>query len=220
MGRVRIKICGITNQADACAAAEAGADAIGMIFHPPSNRAVTLEAVRGILEMLPPLVEPVAVVVNQSRQGILELIEALGPMRTIQWHGDELGSFEPIALQAILACPVRNQSDLDRIRACFESWKSWRPAAILIDARVDGQYGGTGNTAPWELLSGSLFQPTPLILAGGLTPENVSEAIRIVKPYGVDVAGGVETSPGRKDRWKMMQFIANVRESEWRDTPV
>jgi phosphoribosylanthranilate isomerase len=132
-------------------------------------------------------------------------------LHEVQWHGDGSapdGDCGPYPL--VVSCRVQGPIDLEAIRAHVARHQF---AAVLIDAHVPGQYGGTGQTAPWHLLAG--FDPgVPVILAGGLTPENVVEAIRIVRPWGVDVAGGVESSPGRKDGKKMRRFVDAVRAAE------
>ena len=137
-------------------------------------------------------------------------------LRTVQWHGNTFPPDEDLApMRLIVAARVRGPECLSGIRAVVaQRREAGVPfAAVLIDAHVPGQFGGTGQTAPWELLVG--FDPgVPIILAGGLTPENVAEAIRIVRPYGVDVAGGVESSPGRKDAAKLRRFVVAVRAAD------
>jgi len=211
---VRIKICGITNVADCREAISLGADAIGLNFYPPSPRYVDSCVVDAIQHEVPPLVEIVGVFVNEPLPQVLRLLERWDRIRTIQWHGEKpgLGAVSPWRL--IPAFPVREAEDLREIIRYLELGRtqSRQPAAVLIDAHVPGQYGGTGRTVPWDLLAD--FRPgIPVILAGGLTPENVAEAIRIVKPYAVDVASGVEQSPGHKDAEKIRRFIHNAREA-------
>lgn len=208
MGRVRIKVCGITRPEDALAAAAAGVDAIGLNFYPSSPRFVRQEAAEAILQVLPPFVDPVALFVQESLETVYFCTWQLRRVRTIQWHGKdpELPSNGSYGL--VPAFGVSESADLDTIRAyvkrCREAGQM--PAAVLVDARVPGLHGGTGRTIPWHLLAG--FDPgVPLILAGGLKPENVAEAIRIVRPYAVDVAGGVESAPGIKDADRMRQFV-------------
>ncbi len=208
----RIKICGITNEADARLAAELGADAIGLNFHPVSPRYVQPDAVEGILRALPPFVEPVGVFVNQPPLQVFETLNRIGGIRTIQWYGDKPELCDAYPFQLIPTFPVRDQDSLRTITGYLDLCRGLNrlPAAIAVDAHAPGQYGGTGRPIPWDLLAG--FQPgVPLILAGGLTPENVAEAIRIVRPYAVDVASGVESAPGRKDAEKMRRFIENAR---------
>jgi phosphoribosylanthranilate isomerase len=219
MTHLRVKICGVTDEAEAIQASELGADAIGLNFYRGSQRYITLEKAESIMRRLPPLVEPVGILVSLDLRPDLNVITKLR-LRTIQLHlADEHSSLvflaSPFGIRLISAFTVGEKDDLvgisDYLEKCHESAKRL-PAAILIDARVPGQIGGTGKTVPWELLAD--FHPeVPLILAGGLTPENVAEAVRIVRPYGVDVASGVEKSPGRKDADKMKRFIENAREA-------
>lgn len=212
MARVRVKICGVTNEADAVAAAEFGADAIGLNFYPPSPRHVEHAAVAGILRALPPFVEPVGVFAKEPITGACELMQRLGRIRVVQWHGDEHELRDVSPIRVISAFQVREQAQLLEIDHYLEACRGLAqlPAAILVDAQAPGQYGGTGRTAPWELLAD--FKPiVPLILAGGLTADNVAEAIRMVRPYAVDVASGIENAPGKKDADKMRRFIDNAR---------
>jgi phosphoribosylanthranilate isomerase len=212
MALPRIKICGITNEADARLAAELGADAIGLNFHAGSPRYVQPDAVESILRALPPLIEPVGVFVNQPLRQVFETLNRIGRIRTIQWYGDKSELCDAYPFQLIPTFPVRDQDSLRTITGYLDLCRGLRklPAAIAVDAHAPGQFGGTGRPIPWGLLAD--FQPgVPLILAGGLTPENVAEAIRLVRPYGVDVASGVEGAPGRKDGEMMRRFIENCR---------
>jgi phosphoribosylanthranilate isomerase len=209
---VRIKICGITNVEDANLAAALGADALGLNFYARSPRVIDRTRAEMILRALPPFVEPVGLFVNEPLQQVFATVNALGRIRCIQWHGDKRELCDPHPFQLISAFPVKDRADLVRIsrflNLCRDVAKL--PTAILVDAAVAGQYGGTGQTAPWDLLAG--FQPgVPLILAGGLTADNVAEAIRLVRPFAVDVASGVETAPGIKDPEKLRRFIGNAR---------
>jgi phosphoribosylanthranilate isomerase len=207
----RIKICGITNETDARLAAELGADAIGLNFHPGSPRYVQPEAVEGILRALPPFLEPVGVFVNQPLVQVFETLNRIGRIRTIQWYGDKPEMCDAYPFQLIPTFPVREEASMRTITGYLDLCRGLNklPAALAVDAHAPGQYGGTGRPIPWDLLAD--FQPgVPLILAGGLTPDNVAEAIRIVRPYAVDVASGVERSAGKKDRDKMRRFIENV----------
>jgi phosphoribosylanthranilate isomerase len=209
---LRIKICGITNAADACQATLLGADAIGLNFYPQSPRCVTVAMAASILRELPLFVDAVGLFVNQPLPRIFETLHPLSRIRTLQWYGDvhEPGDSSPY--QMIASFPVRAEDDLVGIEHYLERCRGAGvlPAAVLTDAHAPGQYGGTGRTAPWSLLAD--FRPgVPVILAGGLTPENVGEAVRTVRPYAVDVASGVEQNPGRKDTEKMRRFIGNAR---------
>ena len=207
---VRIKICGITNPADAQQAAALGADMIGLNFYAKSPRYIDETTVRSILQVLPTSVEPVALFVKEPMTQVERIVASLN-IRTVQMHGDLSETLTP-GPRWIPAFAVRDGASLEKISAYLERLRSTGvvPAAVLVDAHVPGQFGGTGQTAPWHLLAS--FQPgVPVMLAGGLTPDNVAEAIRIVRPYAVDVASGVESSPGKKDADKMRRFIDAVK---------
>lgn len=208
----RIKICGITNLADALLAAELGADAIGLNFYSLSSRYVDPETAGRIAQALPPTVEAVGVFVKERLAEIKRLAVRAGGIQSLQLHGESAEISDPDPFRMVLASPVRDQHSMneivDRLQRCRA--QGWLPAAVLVDAHVPGSYGGTGAKAPWNLLAD--FRPcVPVILAGGLDPDNVAEAIRIVQPYGVDVASGVERSPGKKDTDRMKRFIDNAR---------
>jgi phosphoribosylanthranilate isomerase len=212
VNHLRIKICGITNEADGEQAAFLGADAIGLNFYAPSPRCIDPPTAARILRALPPFVDAVGLFVNQPLREIYPALQLLGRIRTIQWYGEdrEVGDTHPYHL--ISSFSVRDPHQLVEIRHYLDLCQTLGklPTAILVDAHVPGQYGGTGQKAPWHLLAD--FKPdVPLILAGGLTPENVAEAVRIVRPYAVDVASGVEQTPGRKDVEKMRRFIGNAQ---------
>jgi len=217
---MRIKICGVTDVGDALAAVQLGADALGLNFYSPSPRCVQRETAREILAQLPPFVEPVAVLVEPAPSEIEACHLKLG-FRTIQCHAPDLA---PIAqalamiphssMKVIVARGIADREDVRAAQACIRLCKSLGlgPAAVLLDARVAGQHGGTGRSLPWKLIEEVDFG-APVILAGGLTPENVAQAIRVVRPFGVDVASGVESAPGRKDPLKMRAFIDMAREA-------
>jgi phosphoribosylanthranilate isomerase len=212
MGVVRVKICGVTNETDAVQAADFGADAIGLNFYSASPRFVATAVAQRILRVLPPFVEPVALFVNEPLASVYEALKALGPIRTVQWHGDDPQPIGDPLVRFVPAFAVSDRSSVARIdeylARCQECQRL--PAAILVDGHVAGEYGGTGQPAPWQLLAD--YRPlVPLILAGGLTPDNIAQAVRLVRPYAVDVASGVESSPGRKDADKMRRFIDNAR---------
>jgi phosphoribosylanthranilate isomerase len=211
---LRIKICGITNERDAQAAAELGADAIGLNFYSGSPRCITVEMAHSVVGVLPPFVDPVALFVNEPLTTDSEILSAVKEIRVIQWYGAPRKASELPAHRLIAAFPVRDSRQLSYIEAYIEASRGFGrlPSAVLVDAHVPGLHGGTGTTAPWSLLA-EFRPPVPLILAGGLTPENVAEAIRIVRPYAVDVASGVEKSTGVKDSEKMAEFIGNAREA-------
>ena len=197
---VRIKICGITNVQDALAAVEAGADALGFMFFAGSPRAMSAAAVREITRKLPPFVTRVGVFVNAPREEVVRVTGEAG-VNALQFHGDEgpdfCGSF---SLPVMKALRVKDASTVEMIPK-FEG------CAILLDAFVPGQLGGTGAVFNWELAVRAKEYGKPIILAGGLTPENIRDAVAKVGPAGVDVSSGVEASPGRKDAAKVRAFI-------------
>lgn len=203
---VRSKICGITRIEDALLAAEAGADAIGLVFYDKSPRVVDVRQARAILAALPPFVTSVGLFVNASRCFIGEVLDAV-PLDLLQFHGDETPEqCEGHGRPWFKALRVRPGDDLRAETARFSGAR-----AILLDAYVPGVPGGTGERFDWNLIPADLSRP--LILAGGLTPDNVAEAISSVRPYGVDVSGGVEASRGIKDAAKVAAFIQRVREA-------
>lgn len=210
---VRIKICGVTTPGDVQLCADAGADAVGINFHPGSPRYVDPRQAGPLIRAIPPLLSSVGVFVNQSIRQMCALAYQLG-LRAIQHHGEQREIADAFPFAFVPAFRIKDESGLTAIRSYLESCKaaSILPSAILIDGFAEGQLGGTGKTAPWELLAN--FNPgVPLILAGGLTPENVAEGIRMVRPWAVDVASGVESAPGKKDPDKVRRFIASARDA-------
>jgi phosphoribosylanthranilate isomerase len=215
---VFIKICGVTRPADAELCAGLGVDAIGLNFYPQSPRRVDREQARQIVEVLPAEVDPVGVWVAPSAADLDRVSTEVG-LRTAQLHAMDTAGV-PSGLKAtgrrfILAHGVAVPEDLVRLWRLVDLWQQAGlvPAAVLLDARAQGLHGGTGQIAPWNLIAG-WERRLPLILAGGLTPENVAEAIRIVRPFGVDVASGVESAPGIKDGLKLRQFVEQAREAD------
>jgi phosphoribosylanthranilate isomerase len=211
---IRIKICGITEVVDVHEAANLGVDAIGLNFHPGSPRVVTVEKARELLGEMPPFLEAVGVFVKKSVSDLWALTGQLGRIHTIQMHGVPHEMVDAYPYHFVPAFSVRDESDRDSIRRYLDMCKMVKrlPSAILVDGHAPGLHGGTGRKAPWHLLRG--FAPgVPLILAGGLTPDNVAEAVRAVQPWGVDVASGVEASPGQKDSELMRRFINAAREA-------
>lgn len=208
---IRIKICGVTTPDDARFVADAGADAVGLNFYPKSSRFITPTQAAAIIRALPPFTSPVGVFVGMPLRQVCATAFQLG-LRGIQTYDDQPPDEDPFPFAHMPSFRVKDESGLEAIRRFVQTSRSQNrlPAAVLVDSFVEGQIGGSGHRAPWELLAG--FDPgVPLILAGGLTPENVAEAIARIRPWGVDVASGVELSPGRKDHQKIAQFIHAVR---------
>lgn len=201
---IAVKFCGVTTPEDALAAVEAGADFIGLNFSAHSVRRVSFDQARSIAEALPQFRSFTGVFVEQSWDEIeairRELALAHSQTYSTPWTAGHIAAFR-----------VRTSEDIASIHALLAI--SPKPMAVLVDSFVPGAMGGTGHTAPWDLLAGQDFG-VPLILAGGLTPENVGDAIRVVKPWGVDVASGIESAPGRKDSAKMRAFVDAVRSAE------
>lgn len=208
---VRIKICGVTTPEDARHAADAGADAVGLNFYPKSPRFVTPTQAAKLVRALPPFTAPVGVFVGMPLRQVTAVAFQLG-LRGVQTYDENPPDDDPFPFAHVPAFRVKDAAGLDHVRQFVAAATALgrRPAAVLIDSLVEGEMGGTGHRAPWELLVG--FDPgVPLILAGGLTPENVADAITLVRPWGVDVASGVESQPGRKDSGKVAQFVKNAR---------
>ena len=203
MSPTRVKICGVTRLEDALQAARLGADALGFNFWPGSKRFVPPAAARAIVDRLPPFVTPVGVFVNQPEEAIRRAAGESG-VRLLQLHGDE-----PPALCARLPLPVVKAV---RVAAplALDALAAYRVAAFLLDAPSAG-FGGSGAAFDWSLAEG-VAGLGPVILAGGLDPENVAAAVRRVRPYAVDVASGVESAPGVKVVAWMARFIAAARE--------
>lgn len=200
---MRTKICGITRVEDALTAVEAGADALGFVFA-PSPRRLTPAAAAGIVRELPPFVTTVGLVVDEDPRPILDhcLLDVL------QFHGSEPPeSLATCGRRAIKAFRIRSAADLDRLAEYNCA------SALLLDAFVPGIAGGTGKRFPWDLAREAKRFGKPVIVAGGLTPENVGECIRTTQPYGVDVSSGVEAAPGIKDPKRLRAFLAAVREA-------
>lgn len=209
MLRTRVKICGITTIDDALHAVDAGVDAIGLVLYPGSPRYVNLPQAISIVENLPPLVAIVALCVNAERQFVEEICGTLKP-DYLQFHGDESPAYcQQFGHAYIKALRVRPDTNLVQCGLDYAGAK-----ALLLDAYVDGAMGGTGQTFDWGLIP--VEMPKPVILAGGLSPENVRQAIEQVKPYAVDVSGGVERVvnhqliKGSKDPQKMRAFMRGV----------
>ncbi len=199
----KVKICGITNADDALAAVTAGADALGFVFHKASARCVTAEGVRRIIALLPPFVLPMGVFVNEDMKVVRDLMDTCG-LALAQLHGDESAAYcEQLGRPMLKAIRLRDMGS-------FLSLAEYKGRAgvrgFVIDTYSESAYGGTGRTTDWSLAA-EAAKTAAILLAGGLTPENVGEAIVKVRPYGVDVSSGVEASPGKKDHAKVKAFI-------------
>lgn len=202
---VRVKICGVTKLDDARLAAELGAHAIGLNFYPESPRCLSPAAAAELVRRFPPFVTPVGVFVNWADEPVLALSQALG-LCCAQLHGDEPPQVvERLARQL----PVIKALRIGQGNTLPEFSRFRAASAFLLDTAVSGHYGGTGVTGNWHAAR-TAAQTQRIILAGGLTPENVGEAIRIVRPYAVDVTSGVEARPGKKDAGKLRTFFDEV----------
>ncbi len=200
MRKIRTKICGITTPEDALYAAYAGADALGLVFYPQSPRAIDIIKAQKITAALPPFVSVVALFVNESAQNIRRILAEV-PIHLIQFHGDEDDAFcRQFDRPYIKAIRVQTASDIQNAAHRFPNAQ-----ALLFDAYHPSEYGGTGHCFDWTLLAE--YSGKPWVLAGGLTPENVGEAVRITGAESVDVSGGVEASKGKKDAAKVAAFI-------------
>ncbi len=199
----KIKICGITNQIDALHAIDSGADALGFVFYKKSPRHVNPKVVKAIVANLPPFVLPVGVFVNEEAQVVRDIIDECG-LALAQIHGDETADYcESLGRPVIRGIRLR---DRNTFMSMAEYKGRARVRGFVLDAFSENAYGGTGKTADWSLAK-EAAQSFSFLLAGGLTPDNVQEAIQKVQPYGVDVSSGVEARPGKKDPAKIQAFI-------------
>lgn len=204
--RTRVKICGITRVEDARAAAEAGADAIGLVFDPASPRCVSLEQALAIIDSVPPFVTVVGLFVDAPAERVRAVLER-ARLGLLQFHGRETPEqCRDYGRPYVKAVRMREGVDL---RA--EERRYADAVSLVLDTYVSGQSGGSGRAFDWNLIPRDLAKP--VILAGGLTPENVGEAIRRVRPAAVDVSSGVESAKGIKDRDKIVAFVRAVREA-------
>ena len=210
--RIQVKICGITNFADALAAIDCGADALGFNFYPRSKRYVDVEKARDWIEKLPRDIYKVAVLVDPTFEEAIRVSE-FGFIDTLQLHGQESPEFcrrlTERGIRFAKALPVADESSLLNV-------PSYYTRTIVLDTAIGGKFGGTGRTFPWRWARGFVKSHPGFntVLAGGLTPENVGHAITEAQPTGVDVTGGVESSPGCKDRNRLCAFIKAVRSPE------
>src|ERR1035437_7223104 len=205
--KTQVKICSVTNVADALAAAEAGADMIGLMFYERSPRHITLATAVEISRALPPFVLRVGVFVNPAEELVLR---ALGDcnLSLLQFHGDEPSEFcTQFGLMSMKALRVRDAELLKTL-------EYFNTDAFLLDAHSKSGLGGTGKKFNWDLAVEAQKFGKPIFLAGGLTPENVADAVAKVRPFAVDVSGGVESAPGKKDHAKVKAFIQAVRNAD------
>ena len=200
-----VKICGITNLADALTAADAGADALGFMFYEPSVRDISPATAREIIFQLPPRISKVGVFVDAPAEIIRHIATECG-LDTVQLHGEETPEFcaQFAPLKVWKAIRVRDESSLRAL-------PNYKTDAWLLDSYVAGQKGGTGEIFNWNLAVAAKALGRSIILAGGLTPENIATAVHQVRPFGVDVSSGVESAPGKKDAAKVRAFIEASR---------
>jgi len=217
---IRVKICGITNAGDARVAVEAGADALGFIFVENTPRFVTPEQVAPIIRRLPPFVTPVGVFWDHPAGHVKAVAEACG-LRALQFHGDEapddLAGYALPVIKAVKMAPASTLEGLPEYRT-RDSWQALQyrrvASAILLDSAARWSEGETREPLEWTLarrIVSSHSHAMPVILSGGLTPDNVARAVAVVRPYGVDVNSGVEAAPGHKDADKVRRFVAEAR---------
>lgn len=200
----KVKICGITSIADAEAAVEAGADALGLVFYPPSPRCIDIEEASQIVAAVGPFVCTVGLFVNEDPARVTDILSKTR-LQLLQFHGDENGDycekFQRPYIKAVRMGPGQP------VEALFEDYPA--ASAVLYDGWKPGEYGGTGTTFDWRRVVG--IRGGKVILAGGLTPDNVADAVAVARPYAVDVSGGVESGPGRKDHGKLRAFVSAAK---------
>jgi phosphoribosylanthranilate isomerase len=206
MSSIVVKICGITNLEDAQAAAQAGANALGFIFYDRSKRGVTPEQATAIIRAAPASIVKVGVFVDAAEEFVQHTLRECG-LDLLQFHGNETPEYcAQFGVMTMKAFRVKGPE-------CIVRCAEYATDAFLLDTYSDHQLGGTGECFNWDLVEDAKKLGRPVFLAGGLTPENVGEAIRQARPYGVDVASGVEISPGRKDHAKVRSFIENAKKA-------
>lgn len=204
---IAVKVCGITRIEDGLAAASAGAQAVGFIFHPRSPRYVDAAHVQAIALALPPFITPVGVFVDPERAFVESVLRRVR-LGALQFHGDEDPAFcAGFGMPYLKAVRVREDLDLLQYASIFRGAQG-----LLLDAFVSGAHGGTGQTFDWSLIPPAL--PLPLVLSGGLNADNVGAAIRRVRPWAVDVSSGVEIDKGIKDAAKIAAFMRGVRDAD------
>lgn len=202
---MKVKICGITTPEDALTAVEAGADALGFVFYKESPRHIFPEEAARIINLLPPFVQTVGLFVNEAPETVNQ-VSRICRLGLVQLHGDETPDYcRRIEQRVMKAFQIRSLTCLDPIA-------NYRLSGCLLDAYSPTCYGGTGTSFNWEIANEAVQRGHRIVLAGGLTPDNVADAISQVRPYGVDVSSGVESSPGKKNAVKMQEFIRNAKE--------
>lgn len=201
--KTRVKICGIRRLEDALIAAGQGADAIGLVFYEPSPRAVDIDTARVIANQVPAFVTVVGLFVNPTVQQVEDVLAKV-PLDLLQFHGDESPDFcQQFGRRWIKAIRVQGQEDIEEAFECYH-----QSSGLLVDAYDPRQYGGTGKSFDWRKIPDD--RPLPLILAGGLNSGNVARAVTEVKPWAVDVSGGVESRKGVKDAARIIEFLNEV----------
>lgn len=201
---IKVKICGITNLADADGAVQAGADLLGFVFWEKSPRHITVQAASEITQQLPPFVATVGVFVNAPAELVSQALGECG-LNVLQFHGDEAPEFcTRFGAMSVKAFRVRDAESLHALPA-------YHTDAWLLDAHTPGKRGGTGAMFNWDLAVEAQRFGRPIFLAGGLTADNVAEAVRRVRPFAVDVSSGVEAAPGKKDQVKVKAFITTAK---------
>ncbi len=204
---LKIKICGVTNLDDAQAAVEAGADALGFMFYEKSARNVSTETAAKIAGKISSYILKVGVFVNAEPELVFAAIRNCG-LNLLQFHGEETPDFcVRFGMMNMKAFRIKDANSLAEI-------SNYKTDAYLLDSYVAGKSGGTGEKFNWDLANEAKKIGKPIFLAGGLTPENVAEAVRQVQPYGIDVSSGVEISPGKKDHQKIREFIQAARSAQ------
>lgn len=206
-GRIRVKICGMTNPQDAFVAVEAGVDALGFIFYRKSPRYIEPDAAKNIIQSLPVFVTPVGVFVNEEIGVVRSIMDHCG-IHLAQLHGDETVDYcQSLSRPLMKALRLKDRGSL---LALAEFSGRGGVQSFVLDTFTEKEYGGTGLKGDWELAAEAARTAT-VLLAGGLTPDNVVEAITAVRPYGVDVSSGVESVPGKKDHGRLRAFLEAVR---------
>ena len=214
MSKTRIKMCGFTRSSDITNAVQAGADAIGLVFYPPSKRAVNAAQAAVLVKQIPPFVSTVGLFVNQTSEVVNKILSQV-PLSLLQFHGDESAayceSFERPYIKAI-RLPIENTDqrahELAQQHICQQMSQHSNASGFLLDAALTGMPGGTGQCFDWSMVPAGLERP--IILAGGLNSSNVAEAISQLELYAVDVSSGIESSPGHKEADLIAAFVTNV----------